>query len=582
MSEQPPAPESANPRTAGHSRAFVGVAIGALAILVACAFIYQPALHGAWLWDDDQDIPLNAVLRDPAGWWKIWFAPAGVDYFPLKSTVQWLAWQVSRDDVTGYHALNIALHAVNALLVWRLLAKLGVRFAWFAGLLFAVHPLAVESVAWIAELKNTLSLPPLLLALCAWIDFDTHRRRADYIRAIVWFVAALLCKPTVVMLPVVLLLHAWWKRGRIGRAGLAASAPFFAASLAIGLLTMHFQYGRAIGAATITSGGFLSRLAGAGLATAFYFSKFLVPAGLMPVYPRWEIDPPAPGQFVPLLIIALAFGWFWQKRATWGRHALLGGGFILLNLLPVLGLVRMAYLWVAAVADHFAYVSLVGAAGLAAAGLAELHRRLAPALRPWSVAGALGILMLLSWQSRAYAGVFRGPFALWTYAVEHNPRAPVVHNNLGNALLATGAVDAAITHYVEAVRLDPDYVGARDNLAGALVRIGRPRDAVPHFEAALRLQPGDAIAHTGLGSALADLGAVPAAIAEHERALALRPDYAEAHNNLGIALAQAGRFAEATAHFEEALRLSPDLAAARANLDHIRQQTAKPDPVAPP
>ena len=553
------------------NRQVVRIVAGAFLILAACAWIYHPALRGVWLWDDDRDVPLNAVLRDPAGWWKIWIAPDGVDYFPLKSSVQWIAWQLWHDDVTGYHALNIVLHATSALLAWRLLTKLGVRLAWFGGLLFAVHPLGVESVAWMAELKNTLSLPLLLLAVCAWIDFDAGRRRADYLRALVWFVAALLSKPTVVMLPCVLLLHSWWRRGRVSRGDVLASAPFFAASLALGLLTIHFQYGRAIGGAVVPIGGPLSRLAGAGLALAFYFSKFLLPAGLMPAYPRWAIDPPDASQFVPWVVIVLAFGWFWQKRATWGRHALLGGGFIVLNLVPVLGLVRMAYLWVAPVADHFAYISLVGAAGLAAASFAELHRRFTPMLRPWAVGAALGLVALLGWQSHAYAAVFRGPLALWTYGVDRNPNSPIAHNNLGNALLATGAVDAAIAHYAEAVRLDPGYVDAYDNLAGGLVRAGQPREAVLHYEAALRLQPADAIAHTGLGSALADLGSTAAAIAQHEQALALRPDYAEAHNNLGIALMLAGRSAEARVQFEEALRLAPDLAAARINLAHTRQ-----------
>ena len=178
-----------------------------LVIVAATLWIFWPALHGEWLWDDDILVKNNPIVHDPAGLSKIWFEPMYLmDFFPLKVSVEWLEWQLWQNNVLGYHLLNIILHIISSLLIWRLLSKLGLRLAWLGGLIFAIHPVTVESVAWIAELKNTLSLPPLLLAMCAWIDYDERGNPKDYFLALVLFLVAMLCKTTVVMLPVVILL----------------------------------------------------------------------------------------------------------------------------------------------------------------------------------------------------------------------------------------------------------------------------------------------------------------------------------------------------------------------------------------
>ncbi len=165
MTVDPPSPVSIRSKPAW-IRTFA-IAAGIVGLVL---FIYWPALHGGWLWDDGYEIADNPLLPDPAGLAKIWRGEGAVSYYPLKATVQWLLWRVCADDPTGYHLTSILLHALSSLLVWRLLGKLGVRHGWLGGLIFAVHPLAVESVAWIAELKNTLSLPFMLLSLCAYLD----------------------------------------------------------------------------------------------------------------------------------------------------------------------------------------------------------------------------------------------------------------------------------------------------------------------------------------------------------------------------------------------------------------------------
>jgi hypothetical protein len=383
------------------------VVLGQAALLVAAwAFIFSPIWRGGWLWDDDTEVTSNLQLRTWAGLRDIWLAPTGADYFPLKSTVQWLLWQGWGNDPAGYHLASASLHLLAAFLFWRVLEKLGVRLAWLGGLLFVIHPLVIESVAWVSELKNTLSLPLVLLAYLAYLDYDARGRRGDYRRALLWFVAAMLCKTSVVMLPVVLLLFTWWKYGRLTRAGVRDSLPFFAVALILGLVTVWFQQERAIGEATLTltSGDLPTRVARAGLAVWFYLEKCVLPVGLLPVYPPWRLEGLRAWLAWPAVAALLA--WLWTQRAGWGRHALLGYGFFLLNLAPVLGLIPMSYLTIAPVADHFVYLSVLGILGLAAAGAGEIWRRLERGGRVFAATGAVVVALLLAGESRQYTAVF--------------------------------------------------------------------------------------------------------------------------------------------------------------------------------
>ena len=481
------------------------------------------------------------------------------------------------------------------MLLWRLLRQLGIRLAWLGGLIFAVHPVVVESVAWIAEQKNTASLPLLLAAMSCYLDYDRRGQRWDYVLSWLLFVAALLGKTSVVMLPCVLLLYHWWKEGRIARRHLKVSLPFFAASLALGLVTVWFQLHRAAAGWVIPVGGLFSRTASAGLALLFYFSKCIFPVGLLPVYPRWMVEPPSPIQFLPWFAIGAGLFWCWTRRTTWGRHALFGFGFFLLNLAPVLGFISMAYMHYTWVADHFVYLPLIGLVGLAAAGAGTFLDRLARPTRPYAVGGGLALLLLLALASHRYAANFRSEEALWTYTLERNPQAWVAHNNLGNVLLRNGQLPEATAHFEQAIRLNPAYAEPHNNLGNALHRLGRTPEAIGHFEQALRLKADFAEAHANLGNCLVQVGRVPEAISHYRQALRLspelvevsnnlanvlflagqtqegikllqhavgiKPNYAEGHENLGKMLARVGSLPEAIDQFETALRLQPGQAA---------------------
>jgi tetratricopeptide (TPR) repeat protein len=542
------------------------------ALLVLAAWlVYGPSLHAGWLWDDTEEVVQNAVLRDPAGWWKVWLAPAGPDYFPLKSAVQWLEWRAWGDAPAGYHAVSIGLHLLSAFLFWRLLGRCGVRRGWIGGLLFVVHPLAVESVAWVAELKNTLSLPLLLLAMLCYLDFDDRRESPPagaYRLSLLCFLLAMLAKSSVVMFPGVILLHAAWRRGRIDRRDALASVPFFAVALGLGLVTVWFQQHRAIAPGHELAGGAGERLAAAGHALVFYLGKSVWPFGLVPIYPRWAIDPSAPLAYAPWLGLAGLGFCLGRWRRGWSRPVLFGLGFFALNLLPVLGLVAMSYLRMSRVADHFAYLPLLGILGLAAAGLDRLLSRVpagGPAAAAWL--GLAALALVLGWQSRRYARIFDRELVFWSYTVERNPAAWAAQGNLGYALFQQGRAAEAVPHYEAALRLNPAYAEAQYNLGTALLQLNRLPEAVAAYERATRLQPASAEMQNNLGMALVRDGRLAQAAGHFARAVALDPDYAEAHHNLGNALLLTGHWREAIGEYRQVLRLHPDDAAAKSGVE---------------
>ncbi len=513
-----------------------------LLLIVSAGFwVFAPALRGDWLMDDDMYVTQNALLHDPARLWKIWFVPGSlIEYYPIEASAQAVQWHLWHFDTLGYHLTNVILHIIGALLVWRLLEKFGLRFAWLGGFLFAVHPAVVESVAWISEFKNVLSLPPFLLAMIFWLDYEERGRARDYGLALGLFLAAMLCKISMALFPLAILLYAWWKRGRIGGRDLASAAPFFAISLVLGLTTVWagnwFREAHLQSPNPPDIGDFATRLALAGQSIAFYFTKCVLPLGLVPIYPQWPVDAPSPLSYLPWFVLAGVIVWLWTQRAAWGRHALLGLGFFLLNLAPFLGLNSVTYMSYTWVMDHFLYLPLIGLIGLAIAALGDIEGKIAAPLRPW-LAGAIAVaLALLAWESHNYAGIFIGPEKLWSYTIERNPASCLAHNNLGNLLLETG----------------------------------RAREAVAEYETALRINPYMVEAHNNLGFALEQAGDTSAAIEQYELALKFNAHFVTAHSNLAGLLARTGRVEEAIAHYEQVLLINPNDSAARASLTKLK------------
>jgi tetratricopeptide (TPR) repeat protein len=571
-------------------------------IAVAATVAVWPALSGTWLWDDALELAQNPDVARQGGLGQIWFAPQHPDYFPIKTTLQWLAWRAWGDDPAPYRVLNLVLHIGSALLVWRLLSRLRVPAPWFGGLLFAVHPLTIESVAWIAEFKNTVSLPPLLLSACAYIDFSTRGGRRRYWTAFGWFVVSLLCKTSGVMLPGVLLLFNWWREGRVSWRDLRRTLPFFGVALVLGAVTVHFQHARAVGETVLPIGGVGERVAVAGRALAFYAGKFLLPFPLVPVYPQWPLAPLGLADFLPWAGLAALAACAWRGRRTWGRHVILGGGAFVLLASPVLGFVAMSYMMYSWVSDHFIYLPMLGLVGLATAAVGwgwEQARGGGRVLARGGAAAMLALLLLLSWR---HARVFRNEIALWTHTLRFNPTAWVAYNNIGSELQREGRlVEArraletavagdpafalarnnlgvvlgrlgdlgdALAQLREAARLRPHVAAIRTNLATHLMQAGQADEAIEQFHAALALDPGLALTRGNLATALFKLGRLEEARAEMLRAVADDPRYVGGFNSLGRIEIRLGRIEDAIAHYQKAVERAPEHAGFQADLGY--------------
>jgi tetratricopeptide (TPR) repeat protein len=557
----------------------------AVLIVAAGLWVFWPALRGGWVWDDHLYINDNFQLRTLGGLWNIWFSPGSQrDYYPILQTALWVEWQLWHNETLGYHVVTLVLHLLSALLVWRLLDKLGLRLAWLGGLLFAIHPVQVESAAWAAELKNTLSLPPLLLAMGFYLDYEESRKLKDYFLAIVLFLAALLCKLTVVMFPVVILLYAWWKRGRIGWGDIKVSAPFFVVSLAVGLVTIvsgvwDKQFDD-LGSGYVPEGGLLSRLVLAGQEIAFYFSKSFLPVGLLPIYPKWAVDAWSPVDYLPWVVLGGVVWWLWTKRQSWGRHALLGLGFFVVNLMPCPGFIPTPNMGFAWTMDHFLYLPIIGLIGLVVAAMGQAEERLAPTLRPIGVGIVAVIFALLAWESRSYAGIFIDEETFWTYTLRHNPEAWPARNNLANVLSQKGDIDEAISESRKALEINPNYVEAHNNLGNALLRKGRVDEAIIEYQKALEINANTADTHSNLANAFILKKRIDEAIAECREALGINPNMAEAHYSLGNALLQKGQTDEAIAECQKALELDPTLAQAHYSIGNALFQKGRADAAA--
>jgi tetratricopeptide (TPR) repeat protein len=487
------------------SAGWLMVLLRAALIVGAGLWVYSPVFHGDWLWDDDWYITHNPLLRDGSGLWKFWFQPgAWVEYYPIEETLLWIEWHLFGDDTLGYHLATIALHLANALLVWRLLAKMGLAKGWIGGLIFAVHPACVDSVAWIAETKNTLMLLPFLLAMAAWIDYDAKRRTPDYARALGFFVVAMLCKISVAPFPFVLLLYAWWKRGRLDWRDVKVTAPFLVIAVAVALLSVvsgvWYQEHAGASRADAELGGFFMRLALAGQTLGAYFTHCFWPVHLLPIYPLWTVDPTAPLEFLPWLILGVALFWLWRRRATWGRHALLGLGFFGLMLAPFLGFFSVSFMTSTWIMDHFLYIPLIGLIGLAIAALGAVEQKLAAA-RPALTGIVTIVVVLLAFEANAYAVAYSDEVTLWSYTLESYPNSWLAHDNIADTLLAEHKIPEAIAEYQRTLELYPDFASARNDLGIALAQVGRYAEARDQFAAAVRLDPNSTSARNNLARA---------------------------------------------------------------------------------
>jgi Flp pilus assembly protein TadD len=563
-------------------------------IVLAVLLVYLPAFRAGFVWDDEQLVWSNPLLRDFSGLLEIWSGGRTADYFPVTNSVFWIEHHLLGEIPVGYHIVNIVLQAAAAVLVWRVLHQLKIPGAWLTGLIFGIHPVHAESVAWISELKNVLAMFFALLSILWFLkSTEQRRRRVVYAGSIVFFALALLSKTQTVFVPVVLLLCLWWRDPKSVRTDAIRTWPFFLLAAVLSAVTIWFQ-NRGIGEEEIVTGSFPRRLVNAGMAVWWYAGKVFLPFRLTAIYPPSRFDPPQFWEWLPLigLILLLALLWHFRNRGT--RGVFFAVSYFAVALFPVLGLVRMAYLRSGTlVADHlqyFADVSLIALACAAATTLATRGREARVAIISVAVI-LVGTLGSYTW---CRAQVFHDEKSLWTDTLAKNRDAWQAHARLGQYFFNAERFPEAIDHLQSAVELKPELAEHHNLLGLAYCRVERFEEGIVEYRKSLELReakastaraPAVATTRTNLGNALAIVAnrlaagrsTIPEealrrydeAIAQYEKALELDPNQAAVHRNLGMVLARLGRYDEAETHLRITLQIAPNEPTAHELLDQI-------------
>ncbi len=545
------------------------LAFVALGLLVIVS--YLPAmLWGGFVWDDSLCIKVDPV-RDVSGLWQIWFSPSALEeehhYWPLVYTTFWLEHKLWGFAPAGYHIVNVLLHLANTLLLWHLLRRLAVPGAWVVAAVFAVHPLHVESVAWIIERKDVLSGLFYLAAVLAWMRFVEKPNPRRYALPLVLYAAGLLSKSIVVTLPAALLVWHWWKQGRLASTDLWRLVPFFAVGLAITVGDLAFYWSET---SAPLGYSFAERMLIASHALWFYAGKLLWPSELAVIYPRWDIhvaDPLAWGYLVAAIVLAVAL---WHFRRQLGRGPLAGALFFAVTISPVLGFVDYTYMKYAFVADRHQYLAGIGVMAVVIGSAVYGVRRLSGL---WQK-GALGIaavsLVVLGTLTWRQASIYRDDETFNRHIIALNPQARNVHRHLGIALYEQGRYEEALDSYRVAVAHRPNYAKVHSNLGMVLNKLERFEEAETHVRRAIALDPKTKIRYQRLGNALYGQGRYAEAADAFRVSAEHRPDYTQAHSGLGAALNELGRFEEAETHLRRAIELNPDHTEALYHLATLR------------
>lgn len=548
-------------------------------LIVVVLIVYIPAIRGQYIWDDDYYVTNNRTLTSLAGLGRIWFEiGATIQYYPMVFTTFWMEHHLWGLDPHGYHTVNVLLHACGALLLFGVLRKLSVPAAGLAAAVFALHPVHVESVAWITERKNVLSGVFYLASMLLYLRFAESRDEPNkkptnwraYFAALVLYACALLSKTVTCSLPAALVLLLWWKRKRLTLADLAPLLPMFAVGLVLGLTTVWVEREHVGAKGAMWDLSAPERCLIAGRALWFYVAKLVWPTSLTFSYPKWSIDTGLWWQYLfPAAAIALVAS-LWMLRRRVGKGPLVGALLFGGTLLPALGFIDIYPMRFSFVADHFQYLASIAVTTLlvvaAARGVATMGSSRKSATRGASDAlqnrlsevGPASILLIvlaiLTWRQ---AGVYYDQVTLWKDTIAKNPTSWMAHNNLGQYLGKLGRRDEAFEHFTAAVKLRPDYVLAQKNLGDIYIWRRELDVAERHYREAIRIEPRYAEAHSSLGVALAQQGKMDEAIVYMEQAVTLKPTYTAGHTNLGLALAGSGRFDDAVQAYNNALKTDP-------------------------
>ncbi|OGP15240.1 MAG: hypothetical protein A2054_00445 [Deltaproteobacteria bacterium GWA2_55_10] len=527
-----------------------------LALLLAlAAAAYYPALNAGFIWDDDHYVIRNANLLSPGGLRDIWLSTESPQYYPLVFTTFWIEQHIWGLEPAGFHAVNILLHAANAALIWMVCRRLDLKYGYFAALIFALHPVHVESVAWVTERKNVLSGFFYLLSLLAFLSFEKKEKAWAYAASLAFFFAALLSKTVACTLPVAIIIIRWLRDGRIDRNLLLRLVPFFGVGLVMGLVTVWWELNIVGARGDEWALPVWDRLLLPGRIAFFYAFKLLLPFDLSFIYERWTLDLADLWQWIyPVALFILLAALFILRDKT-GKGALAAVAFFLVTLFPALGFFNVYPFRYSFVADHFQYLASAGLIVLFAESAGRLTEK-AGAFRNLRFAAAPIIIALgaLAWNQ---THIYKDLETLWRDTLSKNPDAFIAHTNLGALLYERGVLDEAVSHYQAALRIKPDSSIEHFNLGLIYYKSGKAEEALNEFRSAVKSDPENVMARVNLGTILTGSGDYDEALVNLSKAVEVAPGYPLARKNIAVLYDKMGKPGMAIEHLEFIVERDP-------------------------
>jgi len=569
MCSQENSSSPANPANKDNPAWYQSDLLAGFALILIVAAAYIPAFSAGYIWDDSAHLTDNHTVKSPYGLRSIWLDPmANSQYYPIVFTSFWLEYRLWEDHPTGYHVTNILLHGLICVGIWVLLSRWKLPGAWFAAAVFGLHPVHVESVAWVSERKDVLSGLFFVLTLLAWDKFQRTRKIRSYVAAFILFALALGSKTAVCPLPLLLPILSWWRSGRTQFRDWILTLPLLALSICAGLVTIYVEQFNLGTMKDDLDFSFLERTLIVGRTLWFYVWKLVWPLELMTIYPRWEIDPHSVRQWIfPILALALPLV-LWIARGRFGRGPFTAIAFFGLMAGPTLGFFSLSTYVYSFVFDHYQYLASIGPIVLMSTLLTVILRRVSIPGKGASLAMIPVLLILgsLTWKQCTY---YKDQETLFRYNVSKNPSAWFAYNVIASSLLERGRYEEAMSNLQKSLNLNPGFAKTYDILAVYHLKKNDPLRAIQLYRQALEIDPEDPIARRNLSNLLLAEGNLEEALAECRKLVERWPRHPPFLVSLGNVCLSAGNSSEALVHYRNAISRDPGYAPAYSSIGNL-------------
>ena len=555
------------------------------AIALLTFFIYFPSLTNGFIWDDDDYITNNFSIQKTEGLKEIWFSYKTPQYYPVVFSIFSLEHKMWGLNPTGYRVINLVFHVLNALLIYVILLKLYRPLALPAALIFAIHPVQVETVAWITERKNIYGAFFYLLATFYFIRFYDSQQKMDYGLSLLSFIFALLSKSVTATFVIVPLLIRWWQGHRFRKLDFLQLVPFVLLGFLAGLNTVYLEIVRVGAEGSSWSLPLLGKMVLPGKIILFYLYKLVFPFELIFFYPRWQIDPSILWQWLPTVCVAGILGLLYFYKEKIGRAAFALFLCFTASLFPALGFFNVYPMMYSYVADHFQYIASISMIILVC-GTGEfisqkmLFEKFAIDLKAqkFALIFALAVIgSLLGFKSYSYSKVFENRETLFTDVIKKNPTAWMAHNNLGMVFIGQGEVSKAFDQFQDTPKIKPGDCTALNNIGNLYKAQGLWEKARATYETCLESDPEYATAYNNLGLVHVHSGEWEQARELFEKAAALDPMAHGTHLNLGRLYLQQKEYDRAMAHYNKAIEIHPYYVEAYLQMGLLHTQTGQKD-----